>query len=92
MTQTEIDGSAAIPKSKGEIYEGIAFQFCKVATVALIAGRYVLPLASGLCACFYVLAFINGQRVSRCVLKYPLLVAGFYGAICCGSVWWIVRH
>ena len=81
-----------VPKTRGEIYEGIAFQFCKVATVALLAGRFVLPVASGLCALFYVLAYANGNRVSRCVLKYPLLIAAFYGCISAGSLWWLLRR
>ncbi|MGV3615018.1 MAG: hypothetical protein ACO1SV_06750 [Fimbriimonas sp.] len=69
------------PKGRGEVYEGIAFQFCKVATVALIAGRFALPLAAGLCAIFYVLAWSKGKRHTRCVLEYPLLIALFWGIV-----------
>lgn len=70
------------PKTRGELYEGVAFQFCKVATVALLAGRFALPLASGLCAVFYVLAIRNGKRDTRCWLKRPPLIAGFWGCVC----------
>ena len=80
-----------IPKTRGEILEGIAFQFCKVATVALIAGRFVLPVASGLCAVFYVLAYANGKRDTRCVLRHPILIAGLYALVCAGSIWWMLR-
>jgi hypothetical protein len=66
------------PRGRGEVFEGIAFQFCKVATVTLIAGRFALPLAAGLCALFYVLAWTKGKRDTRCVLKYPLLIAAFW--------------
>lgn len=69
------------PKGRGEVFEGIAFQFCKVATVTLIAGRFALPVAAGLCAIFYVLAWMKGKRDTRCVLKYPLLIAGFWGLV-----------
>ncbi|MEZ0325102.1 MAG: hypothetical protein ACAH95_04290 [Fimbriimonas sp.] len=70
-------------KSKGQVYEGIAFQFCKIATVTLIAGRFALPVAAGACALFYVLAVVNGKKDTRCVLRYPLLIA-FLWAIVCG--------
>ena len=72
----------APPKSKGEIYEGIAFQFCKVATVTLLAGRFALPAASGLCAIFYVMAVAKGKNDTRCILKHPLLIAGLWGTVC----------
>ncbi|HWD41903.1 MAG TPA: hypothetical protein VG944_23890 [Fimbriimonas sp.] len=85
------NSEAAVPKSRGEIFEGIAFQFCKVATVALIAGRFVLPVASGLCALFFLMAHANGKRDTRCILKYPLLIAAFYGIVCAGSLYWIIR-
>jgi hypothetical protein len=73
--------TASHEKSRGEIYEGIAFQFCKVATVALLCGRFALPVASGLCAAFYVLAMVNGKRDTRCVLRHPALIAGLWGVV-----------
>lgn len=78
-------------KSKGEIYEGIAFQFCKVATVALLAGRFVLPVASGLCAIFYVMAVVKGKKDTRCVLRHPLLIAALWGFVCVASTLLIAR-
>jgi len=78
-------------KTRGEVFEGIAFQFCKVATVSLLAGRFVLPVASGLCAAFYVMAFVKGKKDTRCVLKYPLLIAAFWGVISVGSLWLILQ-
>jgi len=78
-------------KTRGEIYEGIAFQLCKVATVAILAGRFVIPVASGLCALFYVLAYVNGKRDTRCILKYPLLIAAFYLLVAIVSLVWILR-
>ena len=72
-------------KSSADQLEGIAFQFCKVATVALLCGRFTLPVAALLCAVLYVVAFVKGKRDSRCVLRYPLLIAGFWGLI--AAVW-----
>jgi hypothetical protein len=79
-------------KTRGEIYEGIAFQFCKVATVALLAGRFVLPLAAGLCAAFYIAAIAKGKKDTRCFLKHPLLIAGFWGTVSVISLIIILRH
>lgn len=78
-------------KPRGEIYEGIAFQFCKVATVTLIAGRFALPVAAGLCAVFYVLAWTKGKRDTRCVLKYPLLIAGLWTLVAAVALVRILR-
>jgi len=72
MTQT---------KSPSEKLESIAFQFCKIATVSLIAGRYTLPVAAILCAVLYVAAHFKGTRESRCVLRYPLLIAGVWSFV-----------
>src|SRR3954463_4443913 len=71
-------------RPRGIVLEGIAFQFCKIATVSLLAGRYTLPVAATLCAALYVVAYVKGKRESTCVLKYPLLIAGVWGfvAIC----------
>lgn len=80
------------PKTRGETFEGIAFQFCKVATVALLAGRWVLPVASGLCSAFYVLAFLSGKRDTRCVLRHPILISSLYGGVCAASIWWMLRR
>jgi hypothetical protein len=78
-------------RPKGEIYEGIAFQFCKIATVTLIAGRYALPIAAGLCAVFFVLAARNGKRDTRCFLRYPLLIAALWAVVALVSTAFIVR-
>ncbi|RYG37114.1 hypothetical protein EON81_07680 [bacterium] len=78
-------------RSRGEIFEGIAFQFCKVATVALIAGRWTLPVASILCAVFFVSAYFNGKRDTRCILRHPLLAAAIFAGVGAGSIWWNLR-
>lgn len=79
-------------RTRGEVFEGIAFQFCKVATVAMIAGRWTLPIASGLCAAFFVAARVNGKRDTRCLLRSPLLAATVFALVCAGSVWWNLTH
>ena len=72
--------------------ERLAFSFCKVATVALVCGRWTLPVASGLCAGLFLAAYASGKRDTRCLLRSPLLAAAVYGAVCAGSVWWNLRR
>ena len=79
MDATQIQPSTR--NSSAEKLEGIAFQFCKIATVSLLFGRYTLPAAALLCAILYVVAFVKGKRDSRCVLRYPLLIAGVWGLV-----------
>jgi hypothetical protein len=74
-------------KSRGEVLEGIAFQFCKVATVAFVLGRLTLPVASGLAAGLYVWAHFSGKHNTRCILRYPLLIASFWGIVSVASFW-----
>ena len=65
-------------KSPAEKLESLAFTFCKAATICAIAGRYALPVAALAAAGLYVAAFLKGKRDSRCVLHWPLLIAGFW--------------
>jgi hypothetical protein len=80
-----------VVKSKGRIYEGVAFSFCKAATVALVFQKFALPAAALLCAAFYVLAAIYGQRESRCVLRVPLFIAGFWLVVAAGWAYFYLR-
>jgi hypothetical protein len=74
--------------TSGEKFEKVAFQFCKIATVALICGRYTLPVAATLATALYITAFVQGKRDTRCILRYPLLIAAFWGSV--ATVAWIV--
>lgn len=74
-------------RSRGEVYEGLAFTFCKTATIVLVAQKFALPVAAGLCAIFYVLAVISGKRDTRCVGRAPLLIAAFWAVIAGVSIW-----
>jgi len=80
-----------VPKTKtpGEIYEGIAFTFCKAATIILLTGRLALPVAAGAAAVFYVLAYRAGKDDTRCILKRPLLIATLWGAVSVASLYLI---
>ncbi len=67
--------------TSGEKLEKIAFQFCKMATVALLCGRFTLPVAASLAAVLYLAAHIQGKHDTRCILRYPLLIAGFWSLV-----------
>jgi hypothetical protein len=79
------------PRTKGEMYESIAFTFCKAATIILLTQRFALPVAAGAAAAFYILADIHGKKDTRCILKKPWLIAGFWGAVCVVSLYMILR-
>ena len=85
--------TAALPQSpmRGEVYERLAFTFCKAATIILLTQRFALPVASGAAAIFYVLADRHGKRDTRCILRVPLLIAAFWGAVCLVSLYATLR-
>jgi hypothetical protein len=81
----------AQPPMKGDAYERLAFTFCKAATIILLTQRFALPVASGAAAVFYVLADRHGKKDTRCVLRVPLLIAAFWGAVCLVSLYATLR-
>ena len=78
-------------KTRGEVYESVAFTFCKAATIILIAQRFALPVAAGAASVLYLLAYVNGKRDTRCVLRIPLLISAFWGAVSIVSLVLILR-
>lgn len=85
------DGAAPREKTRGEVYEGIAFTFCKAATIILFTGPFALPIASGAAAVFYLLAHRAGKHDTRCILRRPLLIAVFWGITSVLSMAWVTR-
>ena len=69
-------------KTRGEIFESIAFTFCKAALIILLARQFALPVASGAAALFYVLAIVNGKKDTRCWARWPLAIAFFWAIVC----------
>ena len=96
---TEAEGSqdgGEVVKTRGEVWEGVAFSWCKAATLVLVISalrlqRFALPILAGGTAAFYLVAHFAGQKSSRCILKKPLIIAGFWGAIGCLSLWFLLR-
>jgi len=80
---------AAPGKTKGEKYEGIAFTFCKAATIMLFTQRFALPISSGAAAIFYILAYINGKKDTCCIMRLPLYIAAFWFIVCILSSYFV---
>lgn len=78
-------------KTAGEKLEGAAFTFCKAATIILFTGRFALPVAAGLAALLYAAAYAKGKHDTRCILRRPLLICGFWGTIGALSLIFILR-
>jgi hypothetical protein len=74
-------------KTLGEKFEGIAFTFCKAATIILLTQKFALPVASGAAALFYIMAFVSGKTDTRCWLLWPPAIAGFWGLVCVASTY-----
>ena len=94
MPSASTGSTVATEKTRGEVYEGIAFNFCKAATILLVSAplqRFALPTVAAIAAGFYLLAHFYGQTETRCILKKPLLIAGFWGAISLTSFYFILK-
>ena len=78
------------PLSRAQKYERLAFTFCKMGTVGLLAwvltpAIFVLLVAVG-AILLYGRALALGIRRSQCILRRPLLIMGFWVAVAAGDV------
>jgi hypothetical protein len=83
-------------KSTGEKWEGIAFTFCKAATIVLLitllrGARFMLPIIAGATCLLYLVTYFSGKKKTRCIISHPLLVAVFWAFISGLSLWIILR-
>jgi hypothetical protein len=78
-------------RTKGEVYEGLAFTFCKIATVVLITQRFALLTAAAAAAVFFTLAYRYGKTDTRCVARYPLAIAAFWTVVAVVAAAGLVR-
>jgi hypothetical protein len=82
------------PLTRAQKYERLAFTFCKMGTVGLLAWLLTPPIfvlvvavaAIGL----YGRALALGIRRSQCVLRRPLLIMGFWAAVAAADLTWLV--
>ncbi|HEX2221161.1 MAG TPA: hypothetical protein VHK06_01415 [Candidatus Limnocylindria bacterium] len=82
------------PLSRAQKYERLAFTFCKMGTVGLMAWILTPPifvLVVALAAIYlYGRAVALGIRRSRCVLRRPLLIMGFWAAVAAADATWLL--
>ncbi len=82
--------NAALRAREAAKWEGLAFTFCKAATLVflatLVAGpKYIMSLvALGTVACYMVMMW-HGRMDTRCFAKYPPLISGFWLAVALGA-------
>lgn len=80
--------------TRAQKYDRLAFTFCKMGTVGLIAWLVtppVLVLFVALAAIYlYGRAVALGITRSQCILRRPLLIMGFWAAVAAGTGTWLV--
>lgn len=82
------------PSTRAQKYDRLAFTFCKMGTVGLMAWIATPPIfvlvvavvAIGL----YGKALALGITRSQCVLRRPLLIMGFWTAVAAADVTWLL--
>jgi hypothetical protein len=81
------------PLSRPEKYERLAFTFCRMGTVGLIAwvvGPAVFVLVVAVIAiALYARSISLGVSWSKCFLRRPTLIVGFWAVIAGLDAYWI---
>ena len=81
------------PLSRPEKYERMAFTFCRMGTVGLIAwlvspAIFVLVVAL-VAIVLYAKSISLGVSWSKCFLRRPTLIIGFWAAVASADVVWL---
>ena len=81
------------PLTRAQKYERLAFTFCKMGTVGLLAWALTPPIFVLLVAVgaiyLYGRALALGITRSQCVLRKPLLIMSFWTVVAAGIVGWM---
>jgi hypothetical protein len=81
------------PLSRPEKYERLAFTFCRLGTTGLIAwavGPAVFVLVVAIIAIvLYARSITLGVHWSKCLLRRPSLIIGFWAVIATLDAYWI---
>jgi hypothetical protein len=81
------------PLTRPEKYERLAFTFCKMGTVGLMAWAltppvFVLIVASAAIV-LYARSITLGVSWSRCFLRRPTLIIGFWALVAAADLVWL---
>ena len=82
------------PLSRPEKYERLAFTFCRMGTVGLIAWAVTPPLFVLLVAviaiALYAKSITLGVSWTKCFLRRPTLIIGVWAAIAAADLYWLI--
>lgn len=89
---SSIEGASASLTS-AEKYERLAFTFCKMGTTGLLAWALTPPvfvlIVAVVAVGLYARAVTLGVTRSRCILRKPLLIMGFWAAVAVADAAWL---
>ena len=81
------------PLTSAEKYEKLAFTFCKIGTTGLITWVLTPPifvlLVAMIAVALYGKAVTLGLLRSRCILRRPLLIIGFWAVVGIADAVWL---
>jgi hypothetical protein len=82
------------PLSRPEKYERMAFTFCRMGTVGLIAWIVTPPIfvlvVAVVAIALYAKSITLGVSWSKCFLRRPTLIIGVWAAIAAADLYWLV--
>ncbi len=86
--------AARPPLTRAQKYDRLAFTFCKMGTVGLIAWLLTPPvfvlIVAVVAIVLYGKAVALGITRSQCILRRPLLIMGFWAAVAAADGTWLV--
>jgi len=82
------------PLTRAQKYDRLAFTFCKMGSVGLVAWLATPPifvLVVALAAIgLYGKAVALGIKRSQCILRRPMLIMGFWAAVAAADATWLL--
>ena len=94
MQQSAADTSSIAGLSSAEKYERLAFTFCKMGTVGLLAWLLTPPifvlLVSTIAVALYGRVLTLGLTRSKCFLRKPALIIAFWGVVGVADAAWLI--
>src|SRR5262249_11126859 len=82
------------PLSRPEKYERLAFTFCRMVTVGLIAWALspagLVPVGAVVEIALYAKSISLGVSWSKCFLRRPTLIIGAWAAIAAADAYWLL--
>jgi hypothetical protein len=81
------------PRTRPEKYENLAFTFCRMGSVGLIAwilspAVFVL-IVSVIAIALYARSISLGVSWTKCFLRRPTLIVGFWALVAVADAWWL---